>query len=122
MRFQDALLLQKQQAEQEASHQEAQERLEQVARHVEDHYQHWLRFRDPFAESMQRIQDLYCALTGNKEDSGSGGSTNSLRVSLHSNKSLTDVSGGKEVTVQHENGPADLDPTTFNLFRRLKHP
>jgi hypothetical protein len=107
MRFQDALLLQKQQAEQEERHKEAQSRLEKVAEQVDRHFNYWLQYRDPFGESHSRIKTLYTDLTGVP----SNGSSRSLHTQL------TD----REVTVRHLNQETDLNPTAFNLYRKLKY-
>lgn len=114
MRFQDSLLLQKQQAEQEERQKQSQHRLEQAASSVEDNFKYWLQFRDPFKESLERITALQKQVTGQSEHSEgfTGGSLRSLR---HPNGSCP------ELTIRHLNESADLDPTAFNLFRKLKY-
>lgn len=106
MRYQDALLLQKQQAEDEERQLERRRRLETVAQTVESHYAHWLRFRDPFGESYQRIRRTL-------QDSSS-----------QSNSSLltggTSLEGRPSTNSNQGRGSSDLDQTAFNLYRKLK--
>lgn len=143
MRFQDALLLQKQQAEQKERQQEAQTRLEEVARHVHAQFNYWCQFRDPFAESRRRILALQqelatAAVTGRPPSNASGtsletGSSGSRSTGSRGGRvvmtlSSNQVSAGEpqslpaaEVTVRHQDQVSDLDPTAFSLYRKLKY-
>jgi hypothetical protein len=112
MRFQDALLLQKQQAEQAERQTESQRRLERAAMDVDANFKSWLQFRDPFTESHERIMVFQRQVTGQEGESAASTSVRSLR---HPNGSSS------ELTVRHLNESTDLDPTTFNLFRKLKY-
>lgn len=114
MRFQDALLLQKQQAEQEERLSEAQRRLEQAAASVDDNFKYCLQRCDPFEESYRRIMNLQKQVTGQSDASESlpSGSTRSVK---HYNGS------SPELTIRHLNEATDLDSTSFNLFRKLKY-
>ena len=121
MRFQDALLLQKQQAEQTERQHEAQARLEKVASQINAHFDYWCQFRDPFEESRRRIQQSSPNLGSEQliPSGGEGGSKKSGSVPSSSSgsapKGTPDTIMGKPV---EDN--ADLNSTAFNLYRKLK--
>lgn len=142
MRFQDALLLQKQQAEQRERQQEAQARLEEVARHVHAQFNYWCQFRDPFAESRRRIltlqQELAAAATGRSPSNASGtsletGSSGGRSTGNRGGRVAIPLSSGHmsaeeqqllsaaEMTVRHQDQVSDLNPTAFSLYRKLKY-
>lgn len=126
MRYQDALLLQKQQAEKDERHREAQRQLEEVAAKVDVQYNYWLNFRDPFAESQQRIEALLSPMR-EATLNGSSGEASRSNTSVHgiplpsngSGQSL-EQSGTREPSVRHMSATSDLDPTAFSLYRKLK--
>lgn len=135
MRFQDNLLLQKQQAEQEARQREAQQKLEVVAQRVNAHFDYWSQYRDPFLESQERIMALQKSLPTTIQpfedpplppyhQVPSGSSTRSLRRNFSGNNgSIPDQNGSnnRDVTVHHVDERAELNPTAFNLYRKLKY-
>lgn len=144
MRYQDALLLQKQQAEKEERQREAQRQLEKVAAKVEERYNYWLQCRDPFAESRRRIEALLSP-TRNVAISATGStavrstptlqqqqqqfppprsrspssSGHSIPLLLEQNNAAT---GTREPSVRHAAAASDLDPTAFSLYRKLRQP
>ncbi len=139
MRFHETLQLQKQQAEQSERQQEAQNKLEVVARQINSQFDYWCQFRDPFAESYARIMRAK-NLTGGTTDQlqGPGGrhsipataplsSTSSSKDGSKSLASST-VSGGVSAAGTSQSGePAnttttstDLNHIAFNLYRKLK--
>lgn len=124
MRFQDALLLQKKQGEKEERQREAQSRLEEAAVLVDAQFNHWCQFRDPFAESHDRIRQMERLLVGDVEpqpETVAGSSLHSMRRALfNSEPSESSSSGPREVTVRHLDERADVDPTALRLYRRLR--
>ena len=141
MRYQDALLLQKQQAEKEERQREAQRQLEKVAAKVEERYNYWLQCRDPFAESRRRIEALLSptrtvaiSATGSTAArstptlhqqqfppprSRSPSSGHSIPLLPEQNNAAT---GAREPSVRHATAASDLDPTAFSLYRKLRQP
>lgn len=83
MRFEESLLLHKQQTEQESREGEAQRRLEKVGDAVRGHYEALTRYRDPIAESAARVSALYrtvLAAAGSVEVSGQASSVSAAEA------------------------------------------
>lgn len=149
MRYQDALLLEKKHAEDKERQMEAQIKLEKVASVVDNHFTYWLQYRDPFAESDSRINELKKRLSresapsqpdsNNTQESNSNSSSHSaggaagsfrstLRRALHlgggstsPRESTTEsMDAVPDVVVKHANEQADLNPTAFKLYRKLR--
>lgn len=148
MRYQDALLLQKQQAEKEERQREAQRQLEKVAAKVEERYHYWLQCRDPFAESRRRIETLLSPTRGTAITTGNSGAVGVAAArstpALHLQQALPprsrspsspsssghslplseqqNAAGTREPSVRHATAASDLDPTAFSLYRKLRQP
>lgn len=119
MRFQDALLLQKQQAEQTERQHEAQVRLEKVASQINAHFDYWCQFRDPFEESRRRIQQP-APNRGNEQLVLSSEGSNKKSGSVPSSSPDSAPKGTSDIMGKHADDNADLNSTAFNLYRKLK--
>ncbi len=121
MRFQDHLLLQKQHAEELERQVVAQQILDEASTLIQPIYNSRRRFRDPIEESKARIKTL-------QRRAASASATTSLQSSITPEARQQQVfqrpnqpdSVQKELTVRHLNDHANLNPTAFKIYRKLR--
>lgn len=133
MRFQDHLKLQKQHAEEQERQIIAQQILDEASFRIQAVYLARKRYRDPIEESRSRIKALQRRATSTNAGSSSlmameayvagtsSATSKSINQSIHSQthgQAPDYVS--REVTVRHLNDHANLNPTAFKLYRKLR--
>lgn len=131
MRFQDNLLLQKKHAEDLERQVVAQKILDDASATIQSVYHSRKKFRDPIEESKVRIKSLQ-----RRAASTSAGASQQIadaysRTSQSVSAAATSPPGQqsqqqqhdyvtREVTVRHLNDHANLNPTAFKLYRKLR--
>lgn len=139
MRFKETLQLQKHQVELQERQHEAQSRLEQVARRINSQFDYWCQFRNPFAESLIRIKQTqkdWMRSPNNVERrstspsqapvDGEGSKSLDEDTSLglgntHFESGSINSIGTAEVIIRRQKDATEIDPTAFNLYRKLKY-
>ncbi len=143
MRFQHALLLQKQQAREEERQREGQQALRRAAAFVDEHYALWSASRDPLGESYGRILEVQSRLAalasapleedshGDTEGHPLPGATSSdgRQQAVAEEVAVAAEDGEREeergddlaaIIVRHENAESHLNQTSFKLYRKLR--
>jgi predicted Ser/Thr protein kinase len=133
MRFQDNLLLQKKHAEDLERQMVAQKILDDASATIQSVYHSRKKFRDPIEESKARIKAWQ-----RRAASTSAGASQQITAELVSKTALSQNGSGtitspsgqagqqhqdyvtREVTVRHLNNHANLNPTAFKLYRKLR--
>ena len=122
--------MQKQHAEEQERQLTAQRILDEASARIEQVYQSRKHYRDPIEESRQRVKNLQRRAISTGEDplmtsfkasatSRSASMAGSSHHQLPSSQAQQDYVT-KEVTVRHLNDHANLNPTAFKLYRKLR--
>lgn len=136
MRFQDNLLLQKKHAEDLERQVVAQRILDEASSTIQSIYYSRKKFRDPIEESKSRIKSLQRRAASTSAVASQQIATDSYSRTTGGSQSgsatVTSPSGQptqqqqqhdyvtREVTVRHLNDHANLNPTAFKLYRKLR--
>lgn len=138
MRFLDHLLLQKQHAEEQERHLVTQHILDDASQTIHAVYTSRRRFRNPIDESRARIKSLQrraasASATGSQlaavDAYNSSGLMSKPPPSQNSSQTASQYQQQlqqqpdyvtREVTVRHLNDHANVNPTAFKLYRKLR--
>lgn len=119
MRFQQALLLQKQQVEQEERHEHTQQLLEQIYGKIEAEYEQNKRLFDPLGRSLARIQAFNRAHPIGSSSAAT--STNSLNVI---NEKKEEELGGEDNFIKKQVVARNLkdaeNTNALKMYRQLR--